>query len=81
MERLPAETRKFFLQQEMESLVHIWSSEKKCATDLHLQSKVSDRDLGEKPTKQIVELTAKKKSHFNIVYFTLFPNITMTTTV
>lgn len=54
MKRLPAETRKFFLQQKMESLVHIQSSEKKCATDFHLQSKVSDRDLGEISTKQMV---------------------------
>lgn len=54
MKRLPAETKKFFLQQEMESLVHIQSSEKKGATDFHLQSKVSDRDLGEKAMKQIV---------------------------
>lgn len=56
MERLPAETRKFFLQQEMENLVHTQSSEKKCATDFHPQSKVSDRDLGEKPTKQIEQI-------------------------
>lgn len=54
MERLPVETRKFFVQQETESLAHIQSSEKKCATDFHPQSKVSDRDLGEKASKQIV---------------------------
>lgn len=38
----------------MESLVHTQNSEKKCATDLHLQSKVSDRVLGEKSTEQIM---------------------------
>lgn len=49
---LPVEIRKFFLQQQMGSLAHTQSSGKKCATNLHLLNQESDRDMGEKSTKQ-----------------------------
>lgn len=40
----------------MEILARKQSSEKKYAIDLHLQGKVSDRDLGEMSTEQIMNI-------------------------
>lgn len=51
LDNLPAEIRKLFLQEQMETLVHTLNGDNKYATDLHLQSRGSDKGQGEQSEK------------------------------
>lgn len=51
LDNLPGEMRKLSLQAQMETLVHTWNYDKKYATELHLQSRGSGKDWGERSKK------------------------------
>lgn len=51
LDNLPAEIRKLSLQEQMETLAHTLNDDNKYATDLHLQSRGSDKDWGEQSEK------------------------------